>query len=263
MNVGRIKPYFLSFALGLSRFVRSGRLAYLTSMSMQGTWADGIIIQAVADNLNVNIHITESHPYFAEFTVVEAATHQQQFRTICVGHLDECHYVSTKHLVRYICPLKRGTLEVPADAPKTAKQQCTFDLSLRDNSGCDITNYKSKQSVDQFGQKRAKYIRAYRANRSAYAKQKEASCKTSARLNQTPEAWQKRAEYMTAYHAKRSADAKQKEASYKRAYKAKKTLKPKEKACESQSSVMKQYRTNSKAKYRKTIGTRLTEIPPE
>jgi len=95
-------------------------------------------------------------------------------------------------------------------------------------------------------------MRACRANRSAYAKQKEASCKTSARLNQTPEARQKRAEYMTAYHAKRSADAKQKEASYKRAYvyfvyKAKKTLKPKEKACESQSSVMKQYRTNSKA----------------
>lgn len=98
-----------------------------------------------------------------------------------------------------------------------------------------------------FGKKELGIIRACRANRSAYAKQKEASCKTYARLNQIPEARQKRAEYMTAYHAKRSADAKQKEASYKRAYKAKKTLKPIEKACESQSSVMKQYRTNSKA----------------
>jgi len=57
-------------------------------------------------------------------------------------------------------------------------------------------------------------MRAYRANRSAYAKQKEASCKTS--------------EYLTAY-------------------KAKKTLKPKETACESQSSAINQYRTNSKA----------------
>ena len=88
-------------------------------------------------------------------------------------------------------------MEVPADAPKTAKQQSTFDLSLHDNSGCDNTNYKSKQTVDQFRQKRATYTRAYRAKRSAYAKQKEASCKTSARLNQTPEARQKRAEYMT------------------------------------------------------------------
>ena len=132
--------------------------------------------------------------------------------------------VSTKHLVPYICPLKRGTQEVPADAPKTAKQQCTFDLSLHSNSGCDNTNYKSKQSVDQFRQKTAKHMRAYSTNRSAYAKQKETSCKPSARLNQTPEARQKRAEYMRAYRAKRSADAKQKEASYKRAYKAKKRL---------------------------------------
>ena len=206
MNVGRIKPCFLSFAVGLSRFVQSGRLAYLTSMSMHGTWADGIIMQAVADNLNLKMHITEAHPNFAEFTVVEAATPQQQLRTIYIGHLDEFHHVLTKHLVPYMWPLKRGTVEVPADTPKTAKQQCTFDLSLHDNLGCDNTDYKSKQSVDQFWQKRAEYMRAYRAKRSAYATQKEAS--------------------------------------YKRAYKAKKTLKPKEKACESQSSVMKQYRTN-------------------
>ena len=213
-------------------------LAYLSSMSMQGTWADGVIIQAVADNLNLKIHITESHPNFAEYTVVEAVTPQQQLRTIYIGHLNEFHYVSTKHLVPYICPLKRGTLEVTADAPKTAKQQCTFDLSQHDNWGCDNTNYKSKQSVAQFRQKRAKYMRAYRANSSAYAKQKEAtgSCKTSARLNQTPEARQKKAEYMRAYRAKRSADAKQKEASHKRGYKAKKTIKSK--ACESQSSVI-------------------------
>ena len=71
MNVGRIKLWFLSFALGLSRFVRSARLAYLTSMSMQGTWADGITIQAAADNLNLKIHITESLPNLAEFTVVK------------------------------------------------------------------------------------------------------------------------------------------------------------------------------------------------
>ena len=73
-------------------------------------------------------------------------------------------------LTKHICPLKRGTLEVPGDAPKTAKQQCTFDLSLHDNSGCDNTTYKSEQSVDQFWQKRAKYMRAYRTKRAAYAK---------------------------------------------------------------------------------------------
>ena len=107
----------------------------MTSMSNQGIWADGIIIQAVTDNLKLKIHITESLPNFAEFTVVEEATPQQQLSTIYIGHLDEFHYVSTKHLVPYICPLKPGTQEVPADAPKTAKQQCSFDLSLHNNSG--------------------------------------------------------------------------------------------------------------------------------
>ena len=72
-------------------------------------------------------------------------------------------------------------------------------------------------------------MRAYSTNRSAYAKQKEASCKTSARLKKTHEAREKKTEYMRAYHTKRSADAKQKEGSYKRAYKAKKALKPKKK----------------------------------
>ena len=47
----------------------------MSNQSNQG--ADGIIIQAVADNLNLRIHITESHPNFAQFTVVDAATPQQ------------------------------------------------------------------------------------------------------------------------------------------------------------------------------------------
>ena len=67
-------------------------------------------------------------------------------------------------------------------------------------------------------------MRAYCANRSAQAKQKEASCKTSAGLNQTPEARQKIAEYIRAYRPKCSTDAKQKEASDKRGYKVKKRL---------------------------------------
>ena len=51
---------------------------------------------------------------------MEAATPQQQLRTIYMGPLHEFHYVSTKHLVPYICALKLGTQEVPTDAPETA-----------------------------------------------------------------------------------------------------------------------------------------------
>ena len=60
----------------------------------------------MTDNQKLKTHITESLPNFAEFTVVEAATPQQQLSTIYIGHLDEFHYVPTKHLVPYICPLK-------------------------------------------------------------------------------------------------------------------------------------------------------------
>ena len=40
-------------------------LRYLNKMSIQGTWADALIIQAVADALKVIIQITESNQGFA------------------------------------------------------------------------------------------------------------------------------------------------------------------------------------------------------
>lgn len=45
------------------RFIESNTdimVAYLSSMSMQGTWADNIVIQAVADAMNLKIYIVES-----------------------------------------------------------------------------------------------------------------------------------------------------------------------------------------------------------
>ena len=35
---------------------------YRTNMSQQGTWCDNLIIQALADKLNIRIHITKSNP---------------------------------------------------------------------------------------------------------------------------------------------------------------------------------------------------------
>ena len=37
---------------------------YLTNMSRQGTWADGIIIQAVPNSINIAINIAESNETF-------------------------------------------------------------------------------------------------------------------------------------------------------------------------------------------------------
>jgi len=38
---------------------------------MQGTWGDNVIMQAIADTLNLRIHIVESSECFSEITLIE------------------------------------------------------------------------------------------------------------------------------------------------------------------------------------------------
>jgi len=66
---------------------------YLERMSCQGTWADAIIIQAVANCLNLSIHIAESNPTFSPVTVFEPVNVTNALN-IYIGHIDEFHYVS-------------------------------------------------------------------------------------------------------------------------------------------------------------------------
>ena len=69
---------------------------YLTNMSMQGTWCDALIVQAVAESLNIQIYIVESHINFGQATLIEPRhSSSQQPRTIYIGHVNEVHYVST------------------------------------------------------------------------------------------------------------------------------------------------------------------------
>ena len=60
-------------------------------MSMQQTWADNTIIQAVADSMNLNIHIIESCENFAEMTVIQGTTLTPHQRSIYLGHIGELH----------------------------------------------------------------------------------------------------------------------------------------------------------------------------
>ena len=68
------------------RFIESNLdgswLSYLSRISMQGTRADNIVVQAVADSLNLRIHIVEASANFSDFTLVESMN-------------TELHYVST------------------------------------------------------------------------------------------------------------------------------------------------------------------------
>jgi len=47
-------------------------MEYRSNMTKQGTWADGLFIQAVADKFHLKIHIVETNPGFAEFNVIQA-----------------------------------------------------------------------------------------------------------------------------------------------------------------------------------------------
>ena len=65
-------------------------LQYLQSMSRLGTWADNIIIQAVANTNNLRINITTT----VRSIHAESETQRRNLRDIYVGHLEELHYVS-------------------------------------------------------------------------------------------------------------------------------------------------------------------------
>ena len=71
---------------------------YLNSKCIQGTWADALIIQAVADALKVTIQKVESNQGFAPLTTVYPVQERNTWSTVTIGHIDECHYVSTTAL---------------------------------------------------------------------------------------------------------------------------------------------------------------------
>ena len=54
-----------------------------------------MIIQAVADQLNLKIVIAETHEHFTEYSIVQAVSSTQQLTEVYLGHIDEYHYVST------------------------------------------------------------------------------------------------------------------------------------------------------------------------
>ena len=78
--------------------IENSWLRYLNNMCIQGTWADALIIQAVEDALNVTIQIVESNQGFAPLITVYPVQERNASSTITIGHIDECHYVSTTAL---------------------------------------------------------------------------------------------------------------------------------------------------------------------
>ena len=77
-------------------------IEYIFNMSTPGSWCDGVIVQAVADALNCKIHIIESADNFANINVIYPVSPNETTREICIGHLDEFHYVSTVKTKSYL-----------------------------------------------------------------------------------------------------------------------------------------------------------------
>ena len=75
---------------------------FINYMSMDGTWGDHIILQAIAETVNLRIHVIESSQNFAELTLVQTLNLSETTRSIYIGHIGELHYVSTRGLLSEI-----------------------------------------------------------------------------------------------------------------------------------------------------------------
>ena len=68
---------------------------YLANMSQQGTWAEALVRQAVADAFHLTINVVESNQGFSPHTAISpVAMPGHEPTVINIGHMDEIHYVS-------------------------------------------------------------------------------------------------------------------------------------------------------------------------
>ena len=135
---------------------------YLTNMSLQGTWANHIIIQAVADAMNLNIHIIESDSNFREVTVVEPANATTNIRTIYIGHIGQMHHVST-------CPIAHQQRSNDIDIEETVSNDSEKNKDANRNHNSDTSNSCTRK------RDRAAYMRQYRQNNNSPYKKLKAT----------------------------------------------------------------------------------------
>ena len=132
-------------------------LQYLQNMSTLGTWADHIIIQAVANKHNLRINITESAPNFSESTTVSSICtgSQTRQRSIYIGHLDELHYVSTTPITQSISTqlINRTTSDKPKEISRNSQSNKT---SLKETTSMKNAEKRKQYMKEYMKQKRKK-----------------------------------------------------------------------------------------------------------
>ena len=137
------------------RFIESNTentwLQYLNNMSMQGTWCDGMVIQAVADQLNLRIVITETHEHFGQYSIIRAVSSMQPPTDIYLGHIDEYHYLST---LPYSSMSNLSQNDLNSSAKLDSKN---VETSLDQN----INNNKSKNGTTTYNLTKNAYLKEY------------------------------------------------------------------------------------------------------
>ena len=243
------------------RFIESNTemswLEYLNNMSMQGTWGDAIIIQAVADQLKLKIVIAETNEHFTEYSIVQAVSSTQQLTEVYLGHIDEYHYVSTLPCLPK-SDLNQNHLNFSenVDTDQTTKINFNQNISNDKENISTLTGKQatlSCQSMQQKKQYMNEYMRQKRAGQIIQAqidtlvskqknkqymkeyRQRKRASESFQRPIQSPESKQKNKQYMKEHRQRRRAsesfqtpiqspESKQKNKKYMKEYRQRKRV---------------------------------------
>lgn len=125
-------------------------------MSLQGTWANHIIIQAVADAMNLKIHIIESDSNYREITLVQPANATSDITSIYIGHMGQMHYVSSCNSFEQDSN-HRNANDIQQTIPNDSVQNEFSEIVTDKDTGIMKNNSNQTRKRD-----RAAYMRQYR-----------------------------------------------------------------------------------------------------
>ena len=149
---------------------------YLNDMSREGTWADGIIIQAVANCLNLTINIAESFENFSPLTVIHPVNTQRNSSQVFIGHIGEYHYVSTVNLLNLQCNRQEQVandyfykdqqlvyaVRIDAEQAKAKQKACEKDYIQSERRNTAHTEMDNEQAREKQKTRKRHYIRKKR-----------------------------------------------------------------------------------------------------
>ena len=148
-----------------SRFIEGSERfcwpTYINKMSKLGTWCENIILQAVADALNITINIAESIETFSPYTIISPREIFPWMTSIFIGHIDETHYVTTIPAVSLSLSKRNSPI---SETMNNQKVQSVAAASLASKKGIEESNNSISSGFEILElkrQNRKNYMRNY------------------------------------------------------------------------------------------------------